>query len=194
MFFLMDILIDVIPRLFFIAFSIPISIIDLRTYKIPNSLNYACFLLLLFIRLPFMLLAYQKFVLNYFVSAILCVLGLLVIRKITKGLGLGDVKYAASIGLLCGYPLVLAALLIAALTGLVAAGIMGGLSSFHPSRSCNIIEDYLIEDCIIEEHHTNLADPGKIIRKKSRIPFAPFLSIGAIATMLPVVERFVKKF
>ncbi|ULQ59092.1 A24 family peptidase [Brucepastera parasyntrophica] len=104
----------------FLAFAVPISVIDIRSYRIPDILSLPCFILLLIVYcvtapsdLPLALLSSS-------VSAIL----FLLIRVTTKGLGFGDVKYAAVVGLFCGFPYILAAFLAAALTGLIAAVVL----------------------------------------------------------------------
>lgn len=68
-----------------------------------------------------------------------------------QGMGWGDVKMAALIGLVTGFPLVLVALLVAVLSG----GLVGGIL-------------FLL----------------KIKKRKEAIPFAPFLSLATIATLL----------
>jgi prepilin signal peptidase PulO-like enzyme (type II secretory pathway) len=106
-----------LPFIIFSAFSLPISIIDIRTRRIPDVLSASCFLLIFAVRLrhspqtvPFFLAASLfAFVLFFCVA-----LG-------TRGLGFGDVKFAAVIGLVCGFPGVLAALFAASVLGLLAA-------------------------------------------------------------------------
>ncbi|MDH5695723.1 MAG: A24 family peptidase [Dehalococcoidia bacterium] len=67
------------------------------------------------------------------------------------GLGWGDVKMAALIGLVTGFPLIFVALLLAVIIGALVAGI---LLAF------------------------------KIKRRKEAIPFAPFLSVATLVTLL----------
>jgi prepilin signal peptidase PulO-like enzyme (type II secretory pathway) len=107
----------VLPFIIFSVFALPVSIIDIRTRRIPDLLSVSCFILVLAARLwhspetaPFFLAA------SLFAFALFfCVaLG-------TGGLGFGDVKFAAVIGLVCGFPGVLAALFAASVLGLLAA-------------------------------------------------------------------------
>jgi prepilin signal peptidase PulO-like enzyme (type II secretory pathway) len=128
----------------FLGFALPISFIDIRSYRIPDALCIPCFPALLILHiwnnsgeLP-----------NFLAAALLSGLLFFLIRRGTGGLGLGDVKFAALIGLFCGLPWVCAAFLIAALTGLGAA-------------------------LFLRSPGTKEASP--------RIPFAPFLSLGAVA-------------
>jgi prepilin signal peptidase PulO-like enzyme (type II secretory pathway) len=112
---------DRIPELvifcIFAAFAIPISIIDIRSRRIPDALSFPCFFLLLLVRL---LLVPQP-LFSHLAAALFALLLFLGVRAATRGLGLGDVKFAAIIGLLCGFPGLLAAFLIAALLGIIAA-------------------------------------------------------------------------
>jgi prepilin signal peptidase PulO-like enzyme (type II secretory pathway) len=124
----------------FVIFSIPISLIDLRSRRIPDLLSFPCFILLFFARF---LLTPQRLP-GCLIAAIFGMLLFYCVRSSTKGLGLGDVKFAAVIGLFCGFPCLLPAFLIAALLGIAVALFLqtGG-------RPCPL-------------------------------PFAPFLSVGAI--------------
>jgi len=104
-----------IPHILFLAFSIPIAIIDIRCLKIPDKLVYPCFGLLLCSivifepsRLPDSLIAAAIGFIMFF-----C------IRIFTKGMGFGDVKLAAVIGLYCGIPGVFIAFIAAAAFGII---------------------------------------------------------------------------
>jgi prepilin signal peptidase PulO-like enzyme (type II secretory pathway) len=132
------------PALIFVfaAFALPISVIDLRRLRIPDKLTFPCFFLLLLLycaagreRLP-----------NALAAALTSLLLFYAIRLGSRGLGWGDVKYAAVIGLFCGIPGMFAAFFFAALTALLAALVS-----------------------------PDLRGPGQ-----KPIPFAPFLSAGAI--------------
>ena len=68
-----------------------------------------------------------------------------------RGIGWGDVKMAALIGLVTGFPLILVALLLAVIIGALVAGLLLAL---------------------------------KIKKRKEAIPFAPFLSLATIVTLL----------
>ena len=76
---------------------------------------------------------------------------LLIVIVSRGGMGLGDVKMAALIGLVTGFPLVLVALLIAVIFGGLVAGTLLAL---------------------------------KIKKRKEAIPFAPFLSLATLVTLL----------
>jgi len=76
---------------------------------------------------------------------------LLIVLISRGGIGWGDVKMAALIGLVTGFPLVFVALLLAVVVGGLVAGILLLL---------------------------------KIKRRKEAIPFAPFLSLATIITLL----------
>jgi len=76
---------------------------------------------------------------------------LLIVLISRGGIGWGDVKMAALIGLVTGFPLVFVALLMAVVVGGLVAGILLLL---------------------------------KIKRRKEAIPFAPFLSLATIITLL----------
>jgi prepilin signal peptidase PulO-like enzyme (type II secretory pathway) len=128
----------------FLGFALPISLIDIRSYRIPDLLCIPCFLALLILHI-----GYNPGLLpNFLAAALLSALIFFLIRRGTGGLGLGDVKFAGLIGLFCGLPWVCAAFLMAALTGL-------GAALFFMSPKTRGISP--------------------------RIPFAPFLSLGAIA-------------
>lgn len=124
----------------FVIFSIPISIIDLRSRRIPDILSIPCFILLFFTRL----LLTPQHLPGCLVAAIFGMFLFYCVHSFTKGLGLGDVKLAGVIGLFCGIPCLLPAFLIAAFLGIAVA-----LFFRTGSRSCPL-------------------------------PFAPFLTVGAI--------------
>jgi prepilin signal peptidase PulO-like enzyme (type II secretory pathway) len=98
----------------FVIFSIPISIIDLRSRRIPDLLSIPCFVLLLLARL----LLTPRILPGCLAAAVFGVILFYCVRTVTKGLGLGDVKFAAIIGLFCGFPRFLPAFLIADLVGI----------------------------------------------------------------------------
>jgi prepilin signal peptidase PulO-like enzyme (type II secretory pathway) len=127
----------------FLAFALPISIIDIRALRIPDRLSFPCFFIMLILRLVFG----SELLLNSLGAALFSGLVFYAVRAGTGGLGLGDVKYAAVIGLFCGIPGIFAAFFFAALTALVAAL---AIPRFRPGPS------------------------------PRPIPFAPFLSAGAV--------------
>jgi leader peptidase (prepilin peptidase)/N-methyltransferase len=76
---------------------------------------------------------------------------LLIVLASRGGMGWGDVKLAALIGLVTGFPLIFVALLLAVIAGGLVSGLLLSL---------------------------------KIKRRREAIPFAPFLSLAAIVTLL----------
>jgi prepilin signal peptidase PulO-like enzyme (type II secretory pathway) len=100
--------------LIFLAFALPASVIDIRSRRIPDLLVFPC-LAAVFV---FLLLAQTEALPNRLAAALLSALFFFALRRVAGGLGLGDVKFAALIGLCCGLPLACAAFLAAALTGI----------------------------------------------------------------------------
>ncbi|WP_010259472.1 prepilin peptidase [Treponema primitia] len=102
--------------LLFLIFALPISWIDFRTYRIPDKLIFpgllAIFILLLIVEINSLP--------HRVIAAFLSFFFFLITRSITKGLGLGDVKFAFLIGLCCGLPWTCIAFLGAALSGILA--------------------------------------------------------------------------
>jgi prepilin signal peptidase PulO-like enzyme (type II secretory pathway) len=103
-----------LPFIIFSVFALPVSVIDLRTRRIPDALTFPCFLLVLAARLY----CSPGTVLLFFAASLFAFALFFCIARWTGGLGFGDVKFAAVIGLVCGFPGVLAALLAASLLGL----------------------------------------------------------------------------
>jgi prepilin signal peptidase PulO-like enzyme (type II secretory pathway) len=107
---------ELIQLLVFSAFALIITVIDIRSLRIPDLLVFPCYGILLFIKLitgPADLPAALA-------ASFLCGLLFYIIRRIAGGLGIGDIKYAALIGLFCGLPWVFTAFLTAAVLGLLA--------------------------------------------------------------------------
>jgi prepilin signal peptidase PulO-like enzyme (type II secretory pathway) len=100
----------------FLAFALPASAIDLRTFRIPDLLVFPCFAIVFI----FLLNSQIDILPNRVAAALLSGLFFFIIRRIAGGLGLGDVKFAALIGLCCGLPWACVAFLAAALTGIAA--------------------------------------------------------------------------
>jgi prepilin signal peptidase PulO-like enzyme (type II secretory pathway) len=100
--------------LIFLAFALPASVIDIRSYRIPDLLVFPC-LAAVFI---FLLNAQISVLPNRAAAALLSGLFFFIIRRCTGGLGLGDVKFAMLVGLCCGLPWACAAFLVAALLGI----------------------------------------------------------------------------
>jgi leader peptidase (prepilin peptidase)/N-methyltransferase len=104
----------------FILFAVPITIFDLKEFRIPDALTIGGILLFFVIRLlareePFLLLCIECFTgFGFF----------WLVRFLTKGrLGLGDAKYSAFIAVSAGLYPWFAALFIACAAGLAAAAI-----------------------------------------------------------------------
>jgi prepilin signal peptidase PulO-like enzyme (type II secretory pathway) len=100
--------------LIFLAFALPASAIDIRSQRIPDLIVFPCFATIFI----FLLIAQTEALPNRLAAALLSALFFFALRRFAGGLGLGDVKFAALIGLCCGLPLACAAFLAAALTGI----------------------------------------------------------------------------
>jgi prepilin signal peptidase PulO-like enzyme (type II secretory pathway) len=142
-----------IGALVFALFAIPITLMDLREYRIPDLLSIGgiCVMALLdvFVVRQSLLTLALEVVVGFGVFWL--------IRVVTHGkLGLGDAKYSAFIALCVGMPGWLAAIAAASVIGLV----------------CGLV----------------LLGRGRVTRT-TRIPFAPFLSLGAALSI--VAARFV---
>jgi leader peptidase (prepilin peptidase)/N-methyltransferase len=135
---------DTFRLLLFSAAALPIVFIDLRTYRIPDVLSLGGFAVLLLLDA---IIAPRSLPTGLLVAALAASL-FLVLRAATHGLGLGDVKLAALIGLFVGPAGLIPALIVAALGGLAFAA------------------------------YAVLAR-GRSMRQK--VPFAPFLVVGAYA-------------
>ena len=106
-----------LPFIIFSVFALPVSIIDIKTRRIPDILSVPCFLLVFIARLW-----HSPETMPFFLAASLFAFTLFFCISLgTGGLGFGDVKFAAVIGLVCGFPGVLAALFTASVLGLIAA-------------------------------------------------------------------------
>ncbi|MDR2898667.1 MAG: A24 family peptidase [Spirochaetaceae bacterium] len=130
----------------FILCAVVASIIDIRTYRIPDIITGSCFVLLLGLHL----ISSRDLLLNAVLTALCSLLFFFLIRLKTHGIGMGDVKFSGLIGFFCGFPTVFSAFFIASITGLIFGGVMVLLG-----------------------------------RKKTvPIPFAPFLTFGAMCSYL----------
>lgn len=111
-----------LPLAVFLVFALPVSVIDIRTRRIPDALSVPCFLVVLAARLR-----YSPETTLFFLAAALFAFALFFCVALgTGGLGFGDVKFAAVIGLVCGFPGVLAALLAASVLGLALSPLFRG--------------------------------------------------------------------
>ncbi len=128
----------------FIIFSVPASIIDIKQKRIPDWIVFPGIAVLLGLRA----FSFGDPVIKILLEMIAGFLILFGIRLFTKGkLGMGDVKFAALMGIFIGFPGWFVATGLASLLGLIFAVL--GLFS------------------------------GRI-NKNTKIPFAPFLTVGSI--------------
>ena len=85
--------------LIFLIFSVPITVCDIRSLKIPDFLNIILAVLLLSHRLIFS----RGDFLMYFICSVLAFLLFWLVRMLSRlGLGWGDIKYSPSCALACG--------------------------------------------------------------------------------------------
>lgn len=103
--------------LFILSSLITIFFIDLKHQIIPDKITYPAIL----ISLLFVILNHQSSVFNYIFSAIGASVFFLILFILTKGkgLGFGDVKLAALMGLFLGFPKIIIAIYSAFLTGAI---------------------------------------------------------------------------
>lgn len=132
------------------AFSIPISIIDIKTLKIPNMLLFGYLLTLFTIDIYHH--SYCTLVVSL-ISSMAIFLLFYAIYFFIGGIGFGDVKYISIIGYALGFQKGIYACLIASLIGIV----------FFASL-------YLIS---LKRQKNSTISRGKI-------PFGPFLSFGLV--------------
>ena len=128
----------------FLAIAIPATIVDLRSFRIPDCIVYPGIIILV----AFLAIAMPGQLVDSLIAAALATCFLWLIRIFTKGLGLGDVKFGACLGLYCGTHAIFPAFMIAALSGTLVAVILVN---------------------------------RKKMTRTARIPFAPFLALGAIS-------------
>jgi prepilin signal peptidase PulO-like enzyme (type II secretory pathway) len=139
--------VSVAVLLIFLVFALPVSAIDMRSYRIPDLLVFPCFAAVFI----FLLYAQPGLLPNRMVAAFLSGLLFFALRRLTGALGLGDVKFAALIGLCCGLPWVCAAFLFAAVAGI--GGILiarrgeakrGQPIPFAPFLSAGVVAAFLL--------------------------------------------------
>ncbi len=128
----------------FIMFSIPASVIDIKQKRIPDWIVFPGIAVLLGLRAFSFGDPAMKIVLEMIAGSLI----FFGIRFLTNGkLGMGDVKFAALMGVFIGFPGWFIATGLASVLGLIFA-LMGLLF--------------------------------KKLNKSSKIPFAPFLTVGSI--------------
>jgi prepilin signal peptidase PulO-like enzyme (type II secretory pathway) len=101
----------------FLSVAVPITVIDLRSYRIPDALSLGGLGLLATVDLA----ASCPALLWNAAAAAFAFLLFWAVRALTGGLGFGDVKYAALLGWFAGPRLLPAAFFSAAAAGLVYA-------------------------------------------------------------------------
>ena len=102
----------------FMLVSIPVSVFDIRTRKIPNWIVFSGMVFLFAVRF----LYFKDSPVSMFINILIGGLIFYSVRFITKGkLGMGDVKFAAFIALFSGFPIFFAAVGFASLSGLIFA-------------------------------------------------------------------------
>jgi prepilin signal peptidase PulO-like enzyme (type II secretory pathway) len=137
------------------CFAVAISIIDIRSFRIPNALLVT--LLLFLFTVDF--LGNRNFMLSGVLAGMAAFSLFFIVRLTTGGLGFGDVKYAGLVGYYLGLECLIKGFLCASLGALFVWLI--GFVFFKWTR-------------------------------KTRIPFAPFMSIGAcMAGILPYEQNTV---
>jgi len=135
----------------FLLIALPITVIDIREYRIPDILTFGgiagfVILKLLWKEQPVWMLGLEGAI-GFGVFWL--------IRWMTKGqIGLGDAKFSAFIAVAAGFSTWFAALFIASVVGLVSAAVL--IMVFKADR-------------------------------KTRIPFAPFLTVGAALSLLLIM-------
>lgn len=133
-----------IRAMLFVCIAVPATLIDLKYMRIPDFFSLgglACLLLFDLLRMP-------SSALRDGLAAVIAFCLLSAIRYATKGLGFGDVKYAATGAFFTGLPYWFLAMAVAAIAAMLFFSV------------------------------------AIVVLKKERalmIPFAPFLSVGALA-------------
>jgi prepilin signal peptidase PulO-like enzyme (type II secretory pathway) len=135
----------------FVLLALYASYVDIRTYKIPDICTYSGLMLIAAQRLVWN----QDSFFNALSTAVLSFVVFFLIRRTTKGLGFGDVKYAALIGMYCGSPAIFVAFFAASCSGIAVALLLMAVQKLD---------------------------------RYTPIPFAPFLSFGAIIAQLVVLS------
>jgi prepilin signal peptidase PulO-like enzyme (type II secretory pathway) len=111
-----------VPAGAYVCFLIAVAVFDVRYRRIPNSVVYpaiVCAVAIAFVRpggAPLLLLS------GFLAGGLLVLLGLLS----RGGMGMGDAKLAAFVGLVSGWPGTLVALLVAFVTGAVGGVVLIG--------------------------------------------------------------------
>jgi prepilin signal peptidase PulO-like enzyme (type II secretory pathway) len=128
-----------------VIFCLIISVIDIKTLKIPDFLLLCCFALLL----THDILNKNEFLYEKLSAGLACFVLFFAIRYFSGGLGFGDVKYAALLGFALGWKKISFVFLFTAGSAIIIY--LAGMKFFGWS-------------------------------KWTKLPFAPFLALGVIAT------------
>lgn len=142
-----------LPGMFLFVWMLPVvALIDYRTRRIPNALTYPLTPVLLVLLVGAAVLnGTPGRAVEVLIGAVGAFVFLLVLALINpRGMGMGDVKYAAFLGMGLGYLGI----------GVVVVGIVGAFL-FGSVISLGLIV-------------------GKLRNRKDTIPFGPFLSLGAL--------------
>jgi len=117
----------------FMLFSIPVSVFDIRSMRIPNWIVFSGTVFLFAVRYFYFKDSPVGMLINMLSGGLM----FYTIRFITKGkLGMGDVKFAALIALFTGFPLFFAAVAFSSITGLIFA--LAGLSVGRINKTTKI--------------------------------------------------------
>lgn len=111
------------------AFAIPASVVDLRSRRIPDYLSIPGALALCASTAFFATDA----LVSALAAAVLCSGLFLALRRFTKGLGLGDVKFVALTGLACGLAGSAFALMLASASALALWAMLAALGKADSS-------------------------------------------------------------
>jgi len=101
--------------LLFAVFGILISIIDCKTFRIPNFILLLYFFLMLIFDFPISF----SYIYDRLFAVLICFSIFLLIYHYSNGLGFGDVKYAALLGYILGFEKTAFAFLFTAISALL---------------------------------------------------------------------------
>jgi leader peptidase (prepilin peptidase)/N-methyltransferase len=137
----------------FLLCAAPITLVDLRSARIPDAFSLGG---LAFLALFDALFEPASLPCDCLSAALASAL-FLGVRSFVGGLGLGDVKYAALVAFYTGLPWCFAAMAAAALSALLCLGVLAAASA------------------------AGLRASARGGRRSMMLPFAPFLTLGALA-------------
>lgn len=145
----------IISGFIFSVISVALIIIDWREHRLPNSLTYTLFLILLVISFLQSLINRDYALLKRsLIASVVLVLFYLLINLVSKGgMGMGDVKYGASIG--------------------IFTGSLGYTYTYVASMSAFFIGSLYGIALMV----------GRKANRKSKVPFGPFMFLGVLAAL-----------